>query len=268
MTLQEVRSPAMWRLYKATNDDGNVWLTLQHPAPLKLMRERVADIPSSPDTEEMLTFVQLVPGIETPFEVQKEFETWVAQGDAEAPYLDVTGRNARLIWRGRRCLAYAAPQAAEDCLAAAAVFSHLYSTLSAQEARVERAWPSMMDDAALTHDISRGDLREQGRVNDMTRQFQTARILVSRMDIALQRFEPTMSPAAKRLFGELALQADLASRIRLLDDAVEVGEDLYERANDRLIEHRNYLVEIWIEAAILLAILAELAVLVFDVFSN
>ena len=269
MTLQEVRSPQMWRLHKAADDDGNVWLTLQHPAPLKLERRRATDVPPSPDTDEMLTFVQLAPGIETPFEVQKEFETWVAQGDAEAPYLDVTGRYARLVWRGRRCLAYATPQAAEDCLVAAAMFSHLHSTLSAEERRLERAWPSLMNDAALTHDVRlAASVREQGRVNDMTRQFQTARILVSRMDIALQRPEPATPPAVKRLFSELALQADLASRIRLLDDAVEVGEDLYERANDRLIEHRNYLVEIWIEAAILLAILAELAVLVFDVFSR
>ncbi|RWL81373.1 MAG: hypothetical protein EOR67_30050 [Mesorhizobium sp.] len=265
---QETRSPAVWRIHRAGHDDSDLWLAFEHPAPLRLVLERGTHVPQLPGVDELLTFVHLLPGIETPSDIQKQFEAWVAQGDAEAPYLDVSGRSVRLVWKGHRCLAYTGSQGADDCIAAAVMFSHLHGTLLAEETRLELAWQAMTDDAALTHDVRRVALREQGRVNGMTRQFQTARIAVSRMDIALQRPELTMSPAARRLFSELALQADLASRIRLLDDAVEVGEDLYERANDRLIEHRNYLVEVWIETAILLAILAELAVLLFDFFSK
>ena len=268
MTSQEAYKPAIWRLRQATLGDSNVWLTLQHPTSLELMRESLTSLPSPSDKETILTFVHLLPGIETPFDVQKEFEAWVLQGDTTAPYLDVTGRNVRLVWRGRRGLAFAPMQAAEDCVAAATAFSHVYSALSAEESRLEKTWQSMTDDAALTHDVQRAALREQCRVNQMTRQFQTARIFVARMDIALQRPEPTLSTATRRLFGELVLQADLISRVRVLDDAIEVGEDLYELANDRMIEHRNYLVEVWIETAILLAILAELAVLLVDFFSR
>jgi hypothetical protein len=268
MTSQEADNPTIWRLRQATPNDGEVWLTLQHPVSLKLVRELLTGIPSSSEMETMLTFVHLLPGIETPLDIQKEFEAWVLQGDTTAPYLDVTGRNVRLLWRGRRGLAFAPRQEAEDCLAAAAVFSHVHGTLLAEESRLEKTWQSMTDDAALTHDIHRVALREQRRVNQMTRQFQTARIFVARMDIALQRPEPTLSAPTKRLLNELVLQADLISRVRLLDDAIEVGEDLYELANDRMIEHRNYLVEIWIETAILLAILAELVVLLVDFFSR
>ncbi|WP_322418549.1 hypothetical protein [Mesorhizobium huakuii] len=268
MTSQEAYKPAIWRVRQATPSDSNVWLTLQHPTSLELMREPLSGVPAPSDTETFLTFVHLLPGIETPFDVQKEFETWVSEGDTTAPYLDVSGRNVRLVWRGRRGLAFAPVQAAEDCLAAAAVFSHVYGALSAEESRLETTWQSMTNDAALTHDVQRTALREQSRVNRMTRQFKTARIFVARMDIALQRPEPKLSTATRRLFGELALQADLISRVRVLDDAIEVGEDLYELANDRMIEHRNYLVEVWIETAILLAILAELAVLLVDFSSR
>ncbi|TIN21819.1 MAG: hypothetical protein E5Y31_19845 [Mesorhizobium sp.] len=257
-------NPAIWRLRQATSHDSNVWLTLQHPVSLRLVREVLTDIPSPLDVETVLTFVHLLPGIETPFDIQKEFEAWVLQGDTTAPYLDVTARNVRLVWRGRRCLVFAPMQAAEECLAAAAIFSHVHGSLMAEESRLEMTWQSMTEDAALTHDIRRVALREQRRVNQMTRQFQTARIFVTRMDIALLRPEPTLAAATRRLFGELVLQADLMSRVRLLDDAIEVGEDLYEIANDRMIEHRNYLVEVWLEASILLAILAELAVLLVD----
>ncbi|TSE02397.1 hypothetical protein C1D09_030105 [Mesorhizobium intechi] len=268
MTSQEAYKPAIWRLRQATPGEGNVWLTLQHPTSLELMREPLSGVRPPSDKGTILTFVHLLPGIETPFDVQKEFETWVLQDDTTAPYLEVSGRNIRLVWRGRRGLAFAPIQAAEDCLAAAAVFSHVYGALSVEESRLETTWQSMTNDVALTHDVRRIALREQRRVNQMTRQFQTARIFVARMDIALQRPESKLSAATRRLFGELALQADLISRVRVLDDAIEVGEDLYELANDRLIEHRNYLVEVWIETAILFAILAELAVLLVDFFSR
>jgi hypothetical protein len=265
MTSQEASNPTIWRLRQATPDDRNVWLTLQHPTLLTLVRELLNGISiSDSDVDPMLTFVHLLPGAATPFDTQKEFEAWVAQGDTSAQYLDVAGRSVRLIWRGRRCLAFTSGQDAEDCLSAAAVFSHAYGTLLSEEARLEKTWPSMMSDASLTHDVRRIALGEQPRVNEMTRHFQTARIIVARLEIALQRPDPALTPPAKRLFNELVLQADLASRVRLLDDAIEVGEDLYERANDRMIEHRNYLVEIWIEIAILLAILAELVVLLVD----
>lgn len=220
------------------------------------------DLP--PETGKSLTFVHLLPGVETAFEVQRKFEAWAAENSSAEPYLDVTSRNVRLVLCDRRCLAFAPAQSVEDCLAAAAAFSHTYSTLSSEEALVQETWPAMAADVALTHDVRRAALREQTRVNSMTRRFQSARILVTRIDIALQRREPTLSPAAKRLFGEFALQSDLASRVRLLDDAVEVGEDLYERANDRLIEHRNFLTELWVEIAIFCAISAELAILLVD----
>jgi hypothetical protein len=264
MAPQEARNPTIWRLRPATPDDRDVWLTLEHPTSLKLVRELLTDLPSA--TDESLTLVHLLPGAETPFDVQKEFEAWVAECDSAEPYLDVVGRNVRLVWRDRRCLAFAPAQGVEDCLAAVAAFSHTYSALSSEEARLEEAWPAMMVDAALTHDVRRAALREQSRVNGMTRRFQSARILVARIDMALQRREPTLPPAAKRLFNELALQSDLSSRVRLLDDGVEVGEDLYERANDRLIEYRNFLTELWVEIAILCAILAEFAVLLVDFF--
>lgn len=266
MTPQEVRSPTIWRLRQATPDDSNIWLALEHPTSLKLVRELLTDLPAHADGS--LTFVHLLPGIETPFDVQKEFEAWVAECDSAEPYLDVVSRNVRLVWRDRRCLAFAPAQSVDDCLAAAAAFSHTYSTLSSEEARLEEAWPAMMADVALTHDVPRAALREQSRVNNMTRRFQSARILVTRIDMALQRREPTLLPAAKRLFSELALQSDLASRVRLLDDGIEVGEDLYERANDRLIEYRNFLTELWVEIAILCAILAEFAVLLVDLFER
>ena len=98
----------------------------------------------------------------------------------------------------------------------------------------------------------------------MTAMFQTARIWIARSEIALQRPASFLGPNGRRLFLELVLLADLEGRLRLIDDATEVGEDLYERANDRMIEKRSFIVELRVEVAILVAIVAELVVLLLE----
>ena len=59
------------------------------------------------------------------------------------------------------------------------------------------------------------------------------RITFIRLDTALERLDRDLSAPAQRIVLELAQQADTVGRLRLLDDAIEFAQEVYDNANDR-----------------------------------
>ena len=100
----------------------------------------------------------------------------------------------------------------------------------------------------------------------MTRQTALRRVRFARLAPCLHKPAATLTGSARRLAGELAVQAEVVDRLGSVDDRLEVYEDLYELANDRLSEfsyfYREFRVEIWI--VVLLA--AELIVMLADLW--
>jgi hypothetical protein len=69
-----------------------------------------------------------------------------------------------------------------------------------------------------------------------------------------------------RRYRALAQQADTIDRLRLLDDAIEMAQDVYDTANDRLLEYRYFRSEYMIEVVIALVLLVELIVVAVDMW--
>ena len=82
----------------------------------------------------------------------------------------------------------------------------------------------------------------------------------------LQKPSPAMAGSARRLAGELAVQAEVVERLGHVDDRLEVFEDLYELANDRLSEFSYFAREFRLELWIVLLLLAELIVMIADLW--
>lgn len=255
-------------IIRRTTKTTDAWFTFQHPTLADVIRQRVPSLASTQTVfvdHETLLAAHILPGAATPYNVQSEIEAWANDGGGtEGLHLEVTVRSTRVLWRDGRCVIVAPADQAEEGLAAAALFTFVIRELHHHEAMLEASWTALSSDVNLTHDVRAVDLGRQRHVNAMTVRFQAARIWIARVETGLQRQPKALGPTGRRLFLELVLQADLTNRIRLIDDAVEVGEDLYERANDRLIEKRNFIAEFCVEAAILIAILAELAVLLLE----
>jgi uncharacterized Rmd1/YagE family protein len=102
-------------------------------------------------------------------------------------------------------------------------------------------------------------------VNQTTRETALRRIRLARLSPHLEKPTLSLSGPARRLVSELANQADVPDRLKYVDDRLEVFENLYELANDRLSEYshfvREYRLELWIVALLVveaLLILVEL----------
>src|SRR5260221_7082389 len=76
------------------------------------------------------------------------------------------------------------------------------------------------------------------------------RMRFARLEPCLEKASIALAGPARRLATELAVQAEVIDRLGSLDDRLEVCEDLYELANDRLSEftyfHREFRLELWI----------------------
>jgi hypothetical protein len=272
MDSSQAQMPTIWQIRRMSpgaqepSDTHEAFLELQHPSRARLVRSQLSSLPLGPpdrSDDSVMVAVHLLPGAATPFDEQRRAEAWLSgYGCGDGAKLEISLRSTRISWQNGHCTVVAPVEQVEEGLAAAALFTFVERELRQQEALMELSWSALSADADLTHEVSVEKLQHQRHVNAMTAMFQRARIWIARMDVCLQRPSPALGPNGQRLFQELVLLGDLATRLRLLDDAVEVGEDLYERANDRLIEKRNFIIEFCVEVAILLAIVAELVVLI------
>jgi hypothetical protein len=78
------------------------------------------------------------------------------------------------------------------------------------------------------------DLKRQDHINAMTRTATAMSVAYVRLQEALETPPKDLTGPARRLFLELALQADAVDRLRRLDDAIEVLEDFYGDMREQL----------------------------------
>lgn len=204
-----------------------------------------------------LTILALPAGQATPYELQVRAEAWMAH-DGTAP-AEIAVRSTRVLWRPGRAVCFGPPADAEDVIAGLLHFALAERALSALEADVEAQWPAWQQDIALTHGVGRRELARQRHVNAMTAAAHGQRLRFVRLEAALETPRAALPPIGRRVFGELVLQAEALSRLRALDDAIEAGQELYDTANDRLLEYSYFRREYVIEILILIVLLVDLA---------
>jgi hypothetical protein len=178
------------------------------------------------------------------------------------PLIDFTART-RVLWSLRRAAVFGAPEQFDDALPALAALSFLAQGVSSLESEARAVFAGLERDAGLTHAVGASDLARQGHVDAMTRRgwrLRTGQIALTR----LAERPCEMTPAALRLFRELALQISLEERLAALEDMIECIQDLYESATDRLTEFRYFHTEYRVEILILIVLLAELLLLARD----
>jgi len=205
--------------------------------------------------------VYLPAGSGTDYEIQRQAESWMASrpGEHGAP-AEILFRSERLIWRRGRAVGFGGAEALPELLAAVAHFSFCEGELFSLECEAQRAAATLEADAGLTHSVRVRDLARQPHVDIMTRKAVAMRLAFVRIQAALEAPLAGLDGPARRIFAELALQANAVDRLKSLDDTIELVEDLYELANDRLSDFRYFNREFRIEVLILLVLAGELLV--------
>jgi hypothetical protein len=215
------------------------------------------------------TFVFVPAGQATPYEVQKEVEGWMSNRPGEAGgALEIQFRSERLIWRRHRAVCFGVPQALDEVFAAVGHFTFCERELSRLEQKVEETWPMVEDDSYLADDISAREVKSRTHVGTMMRTVTAMRIDYVRIQTVLESPAAELTGLSRRLFAELAVQANVVDRLRLLDDSVEVIQDFYRLAHERLLELRSYFSEVRGNTLIVIVLLVELLITIYGVFGT
>jgi hypothetical protein len=214
------------------------------------------------------TFVFLPSGSTTPIELQRRAEAWVNESPLarESPAIDLVMQSDRILWRPGSAVVIGSSRRTGEVLAGLVEFSYYEAELRRLEQELDADWPAAEADVSLTHGVDRQALARRGHVNEMTRRMALRRIRFARLAPRLEKAPLALSGPMRRLFSELAQQAEVVDRLRSLDDRLEVFEDLYELANDRLGELSYFQKEHRLEAWILAMLLVEVCLMLFEIW--
>jgi hypothetical protein len=262
------------RFVEAAPPDANVLRAFCHPAvrwaigePADLEQVLAADLPGLPQ-HDAFTLVFLPSGADSPIELQRRAESWVNDPrlPAEYPAIDLVVQSDRIVWRPGRALLIGSPRRVGELSAGLAEFSFFEAELRRLERELDADWPTAEADVSLTHIVDRRAMARRVHVDEMTRRTALRRIRLARLTPLLEKTPLTLSGPMRRLFSELAQQADAVDRLRAADDRLEVFEDLYELANDRLGEFGYFQRGQRLEAWILGVLVIEVLLMVFELW--
>ncbi len=199
----------------------------------------------------------------TPYEEQKRGEDWMQAppGDPFAVQpIDLTLRNDRVLWRPGRALVLGAPDRMKEILLALVHFAFYEGEMRRLEQEIREAWPLVERDLPLTHQVSRDELKRWPDANRMVLLSAQWRVRLTRLDLYLSKVPAQLTGNVRKVYAELLLwNAELPDRYIALDDQIEIFQDLYESANDRLSEYAYFRKEFIIEAWIVVILALELA---------
>jgi len=205
-----------------------------------------------------VTFVFLPSGAATPYEVQKQAESWMARRSGEGEgTLEVQFRSERLLWRRGRSICFGSPQAAEEVFSAVASFSFCESELAGLELQIRDSWVMLDADMELMKRLSSRKLKHQRHIDAMARRTIAMRVAHVRLQTALETPSSDLTGPARRLFLELALQAATDHRLEMLDDAIDALDDFYLHMREQFSEFRNFLRDYRVSVLILVVLLVN-----------
>jgi hypothetical protein len=213
-------------------------------------------------------FLFLPGGSTTAFDEQKRGEQWVAKPDdpnAE-PTVEILMRSDRILWRPGRCMMHGAADRMHETLLALTDFSYYEGELRKLEHEIHGDAELLAHDVPLTTAaVDKTSLRAVRHIHERTCTMTSRRIRYTRLERPLEKPSITLPGAGRRLVSELLVQCEIQDRLKAVDDRLEVYEDTYELANDRLMEYGNFRVEARLEIWIIVILLAELVVMLGDI---
>lgn len=243
-----------------------------HPATCFALAEKLttADLlrlPVGPrPDDDQLRLLMLPAGMAAPQELQREAEEWMHHGGLSAgqPTVDLMLRSERILWRPGQSLLIGPPERLEELLPGLIEFAYCEGELRGLEEEIDGDWPVIEADIDLTHSVNADSLANRAHVDEMTVRTTRRRMRFARLEPCLEKPSISLPGPARRLASELATQAEVIDRLGWLNDKLEVAEDLYELANDRLTEfsyfHREYRLELWI----IVLLVAEVVIMTLE----
>ncbi|HBP2317731.1 TPA: hypothetical protein L5X20_004784, partial [Pseudomonas aeruginosa] len=188
--------------------------------------------------------------------------------DERQPTLEAPSFGERVLWRPGRALVIGNPERCRELLEGLAVFAWHEGHLRRLEGETAAAWEPAQADVELTQLPRRAALRRQEHVNRQVRRTTLWRMAYARLESHLEKPPLQLNGAVRRLYNELAMQAEVHDRLATLDDRIEVLQDLYELAADRLGEYRYFRGELRVEWLIVAILLLEAGLSLWELWNH
>lgn len=206
-------------------------------------------------------------GSATPFPMQKAAESWISE-DASGTgprqsVIEISFQGARVL-RAVRKIVIVGDQ---DWPARKGIaqFEWVYKQLSRLEDGMVSQWQTSEEDANFFY-LNRAGRSFQQRAGVSAAKASAAKYWLIRAEALLDRSDLITPPIARRIFLELSLRTEIAARIKAAEKAVDAIHWFYEQAFMRLSEKREAGRSHSIEICILLAILAEVALYIRELW--
>jgi len=270
------QKPRAWLLtFKNATErvtDEDVWLDLPDPT-LASFREIAGPDWLIPEIGNRHTvrradsdgweIVFLPAGSSTPYATQKSAEAWVGESrpgpDVGFSLIEIALQGVRILRAERRIVVIGS----EDwsIRKGVAQFEWLNDQLRQLESRIFKRWKPIEDDVRSLY-ASHARPLSHPKVGEAATEATLARNWLVRAESVLDRPDLITPPLARRIFLELSLRSEMATRLRAAERAVENSVAFYEHAfswvSERQYAHKSLVVEFGIFIAILLEIALQL----------
>ena len=232
----------------------SVWVTACEQSVTRALRDITPG-----ETSDSIVFIFLPAGGGTPRAFQKQAETWMGSRSGErGPMLEVHTTSGRVLWRRGRAVCFGMPHDLKEPMTGIIRFSFCERELSSLERQVQKCWLELEADILAMKQMSASNIMRQPHIEQMTKLAATMRMEYVRLMTALEAPKSDLPGSDRRLFLELALQANAIDRLRMLDDAIEVYEEFYKHEREQFAEFRYFMLEYRLVLLILLALIVQL----------
>ena len=198
----------------------------------------------------------------------RTIENWVVHSVASSQSIIRAGlRTISVIWTANRAILFAPEEHLADAQDAIMRFTLLEKRTRGLELDIAAMWPDLVKHIPLLHAVSPSDLKKQDEVNQATEKAHHMVLTQIRADNEFQQLAQHLAPTSKRLFAELCHQTQLEKRLEAISVPIDNAVDHYETINYRMVDERHAHTGKWIEILIVVVLLAELALNLFEHFN-
>ncbi|MBB4865112.1 hypothetical protein HNP46_003988 [Pseudomonas nitritireducens] len=208
-------------------------------------------------------------GLHTSLGWRQGLEAWMGEElHDSSPVLEAPSFGERVLWRPGRAVVIGNAERYDELLDGLIAFAWYEYRLRLLEQAVAAAWLPAADHIRLTHQVARRDLARQGQINGCVQSTTSWRMAFVRVEAHLETPPRHLAGPIQRLYNELAVQANTHDRLAALDERIEVLQDLYELATDRLSEYRYFRRELQVEWLIVAILLIEAGMSLWELWKR
>jgi hypothetical protein len=224
--------------------------------------------PAWPEPTDELDVVFCTPASRANWERTKP--DWLAPApvpDAVQP-ITIASSGTRISWRPGRAVIESDGADRTDFLAALAEFAFVEGELRTLEAAIERHEAQARTDASMLFRIERKDREHWPRFQATIVELARHRLTLAALAPRLERGSRHLPSSSRRIVSRLLRAVSAADRCEALDLRLEVCEELYEGAVDRITDHQGWYTGHVLEIIIILLLLLEGVLIAVEVAAS